>query len=270
MRRPALPLLVVACVVVAAVLAWLVVERTLGGAGGAGTDTGPRVSQTRTPGAFDRLDASGHLEIEVVQGTGHEVVVEAPAGDQARVRTRVDGRTLFVSAGERHGRWRPFGRHTSEAPRLRVVAPAIESIALAGAVKLHASRLAVPALRVSASGATHVEIDSLEARTLRFAGAGAVRADLSGHVGEQSISLSGAGDIRAAALASDSAKVSIAGAGRVIVRADKTLNVKLAGAGSVEYYGDPALTQSVSGLGRVKRRDGEPASPRGRTRFELA
>lgn len=268
MRRSALPLLVAACIVVAAVLAWLVVQRTLGGLGG-GADPGPRVSQTRTTDAFDRLDLRGHLDVEIVQGTLHEVVVDAPAGDQDRVRTRVDGRTLVVSAGDPRGGWRPFRRHAADIARVRITVPALESVALAGAVKLRAARLDVPALRVSASGATHVEIDALQAESLRFSGAGAVKAEIAGRVGEQSISLSGAGDIRAAGLASDRAKVSVAGAGRVVVRAEKSLDVKLSGAGSVEYYGNPALTQSVSGLGRVKRRDGDP-SQRGRVRFELA
>ena len=91
---------------------------------------------------------------------------------------------------------------------------------------------------------------------------------IAGSVDDQAISLSGAGDFRAANLVSDTAKVTVAGAGRVVVNARRTLRVSLSGAGSVEYLGNPELTQSVSGLGRIKRRDADADA--GHTRFRLA
>ena len=82
------------------------------------------------------------------------------------------------------------------------------------------------------------------------------------------VSLSGAGDIRAPRLASESAKVTVAGAGNVVVYAEKSLRVSLSGAGNVEYLGNPEVKQSVSGLGRVKRRDAD--ATRARSRYHVA
>jgi hypothetical protein len=270
MRRSALPLLVAVCVVVAAVLAWLVVQRVVPGLVGPGGDPGPVVTQTRSTGTFDRLECKGQVEIVLIQGDRHEVTIEAPEAEQARIRTGVDGRTLTIVAREPKVGWRAFRGSSVTVPRVRVTVPTIEAIALSGAVRLAAPKLEVAALRIAANGATSLQVDSLTAQSLKLSGAGAVKADLSGRVVEQTISLSGAGDIRAGGLASETAKVSVAGAGRVVVHAEKALRVSLSGAGSVEYYGDPELSKSVSGLGRVKRRDGEPASPRSRTRFEVA
>ena len=105
MRRSALPLVVVACVIVAAVLAWLVVHRIFRAP--ADEPAGPAVAETRAPGAFTKIDASGHLDIEIAQGDRHEVVVEAAEGDQRRITTVVEGDTLRIDTRQTRGIERP-------------------------------------------------------------------------------------------------------------------------------------------------------------------
>ena len=258
MRRSALPIQIVACTVVAAILAWLVTQRLFHGPGAEET-SGPVTSELRTPGTFTKLDISGRADIELVQGPRHEVAVEATPGHQDRIRTRVEGSTLIVST-DGHSGWRPF-RGPGRTPRIVITAPTLETVALAGALRLKAGTLDVPALRIAASGATNVKIDALKTDALRFAGSGAVKAELAGQASDLTLSLSGAGDVRAAQLLSEAAKVSVSGAGKVVVNASKTLRVSLSGAGSVEYLGNPEVKQSVSGIGRVKRRDGGDSAP---------
>jgi Putative auto-transporter adhesin, head GIN domain len=265
MRRSALPVLLIACTIVAAVLAWLVVQRMFR-AGPSDEASGPAVAETRALGAFSKIDVSGNAEIELVQGDRHEVVVEAAAGDQDRIRTEVDGVTLRIVTGKRHG-WRAF-EGPVRTPRIVVRAPTFESIAAAGAIRISSPSLNVASLRIAAAGTTTLRFDSLKADSLRIAGSGAVKADLAGKVTDLAISLSGAGAIRAPQLVSETAKVSVAGAGVVVVNAEKSLRVSLSGAGSVEYLGNPEVKQSVSGLGRVKRRDADTAPTR--TRFQVA
>lgn len=251
MRRSALPVVVVACAIVAAVLAWLVVGRMFRATSGA--PAGPPVAETRAVGEFAKLDVSGHLKLEIVQADRYEVVVEAAPGEAARVRTEVSGRTLRITAKAAGGR---RGRDGVDRD-LRVVvrAPSIEAVDLSGTVKFTAKALSVPAFRIDASGATSIRIDSLDVESLRLVGSGAVEADLAGRATEQSISLSGAGTVRGARLRSLSARVDVSGAGSVVVNAEKSLRVSLSGAGIVEYLGTPELEESVSGLGRIKRRD---------------
>lgn len=265
MRRSALPLVIVACVIVAAVLAWLVVQRMFRAP--SDEPAGPAVAETRTPGRFTKVDISGHADLEIVQGDRYEIVVETLAGNQPHVRTEVEGSTLRITTSRPHG-WSAL-RGAERVPRIVVRAPTIESIASAGAVRLTAASLDVPSLRIAASGTTSIRIDALKAESLRIAGAGAVKAELAGKVTDQSISLSGAGAVRAPQLASENAKVSVSGAGSVVVNAAKTLRVSLSGAGTVEYLGNPEVKQSVSGLGRVKRRDAVDAGP-APARFQVA
>jgi len=261
MRRSALPVLITACVIVAAVLAWLVVQRVFRPAP-APESAGPAVAEVRTPGAFTRVIVNGLASVELVQGDRHEVSVEGPPGSAGRVRTRVDGGTLTITSHGGQVELPLFGGGgTDVRPRIVVTAPSIESIVADGAVTISAGRLEVPTLRVAASGATKLRIDDLKADSLRLSAAGAVHVDVAGTVTDQSISLSGAGDFRGARLVSETAKVSVSGAGRVVVNVEKTLRVSLSGAGNVEYLGNPEVKESVSGIGRVRRREtsAEPA-----------
>jgi hypothetical protein len=261
MRRAALPLLIVACVVVAAVLAWLVLQRAFRPA--TVTTVGPAVAEVLAPGPFRRIAVNGLASVEIVQGDRHEVRIEGPAGS---VRARVDDGTLTIANRGGKVELPLFGGESQVRPRVVVTAPAIDAIAADGAVQIVARRLETPSLRIAASGATKIRIDDLEAETLRLSGAGAVHVEIGGRVRDQSISLSGAGDYRGARLESESAKISVAGAGRVVVNAAKSLNASLSGAGSVEYLGDPEVKQSVSGIGSIKRREKSAAAARARFR----
>ncbi|HQU49292.1 MAG TPA: head GIN domain-containing protein [Casimicrobiaceae bacterium] len=263
MRRSALPVVIVACVIVAAVLAWLAVGRMFRAA--AEDAAGPPASEVRPVGEFSKLDVSGLVNLTIIQANRREVVVEAARGQASRVRSEVSGNTLRITVRP------PRGKRIRDAadPDLRVVVrtPSIEAIELSGAVKLAAPALAVPALAIDASGPASIRIDALQVDSLRFVGSGAVEAELAGRATEQSISLSGAGRVRSPRLASASARVDVSGAGIVVVNAEKSLRVDLSGAGVVEYLGNPELEEHVSGLGRIKRRDSaEAAPPRARLR----
>jgi hypothetical protein len=183
------------------------------------------------------------------------VQVEAVRKQLAGVRTQVNGGTLTIAHGATRSWWSAFFGGGGRGARVRVTFRDLDAIGATGAVKIRAESLKVDRLKVSASGATSLKIDELDAKELSVTGSGAMRVELAGHVTEQRVSISGAGDYRAADLASEDARVSVSGAGRVVVQVEKTLKIGLSGAGAVEYIGNPKVTQQVSGAGRVKRRD---------------
>ena len=106
-----------------------------------------------------------------------------------------------------------------------------------------------------------MRINGLDTKELAIAASGAVKAEIAGRATDQRIAISGAGDYRAAGLASDNARVAVSGAGKVFINATKTLKVSISGAGSVDYLGDPKVTQEISGMGRVKRRESAQRDP---------
>ena len=266
MRRSALPILIVACVVVAAVLAWIAMQRFFPRS--APAESGPVTTEIRTPGEFTKVDVSGHFDVELVQGPKHEVTVEAPPDLLGTIRTTVTGPKLTIRM-ERSG-WRPF-QGASRVPKIVVTAPTFEAVAAAGTIRISSHSLDVDSLRLAAAGATTLRFEKFHADSLRLAGSGALKAQFAGEAREFTVSLSGAGDVRAAELVAEEAKVSVAGAGHVVVNAAKALRVSLSGAGSVEYFGNPEINKSISGIGNIKRRDGPPVNaPAEKARYQIA
>jgi len=250
MRRFALPLLILAAVIVAAALAWITLTR------GGGTGGVEMTTEVRAVEPFDRLEINGRAEVLLVQGERESITVETAARSQSRVLALVEKGTLIVNAGVSRRWWSGLvGGRAAITPRIVIGFKSLDAIALSGAVQLTADRLQASELKIGASGGSTLRLDGISADSLRLTGSGALKATLAGEVSEQRISISGAGDVRADKLASQTAVVDVSGAGSIVVNVAKTLRASISGAGSVEYYGDPDVKQSVSGIGRVKRRE---------------
>ena len=185
--------------------------------------------------------------------------METAARQLPHVQAEVRDRTLHIT-GEGHRSWwgTVFGGGARVA-RITVTLREIESVRAGGTIRLKADGLKADTLALVVAGAAAVRIAGLAARTLSVSGSGAVKLDIAGRVDEQKIAISGAGAYRAAALASDYARVNVSGAGKVFINAAKTLQISISGAGSVEYVGDPQVTKEISGVGRIRKR--EAAAP---------
>ena len=259
MRRFTLPLVILASVAIAALLAWLALSTASFGDRRAHAEkqarrAGSVVTQTLPP--FKRLDVSGTAELTLVQGTTESVAIATPARREDRIDAEVRGDTLYIESGDSSRWWDlVFGGGGSRTPQIVVTFTNLESIAAAGTVKLIAAEIKVPDLRIAGAGGTSVKIDNLQSGQLRLSGAGAIKAEIGGRVTDQNVSIAGAGEYRGGKLVSQNATVSVAGAGQVVINAEKTLNATISGAGSVDYIGDPKVTERVSGAGRVRRRD---------------
>jgi hypothetical protein len=194
-------------------------------------------------------------DITLVQGASDAVRFEAPARQKGRVRIEVRDGTLHVDSAP-SGRFLSFLFGGSARPlRATITFRQLEAVEVSGAVKLRAEGWKAEKLAFSVSGEATLRIAGLDVDELALSASGAVKADVAGRATEQRIAISGAGNYRAAELASDSARVAVSGAGKVLVNVAKTLKVAIAGAGSVEYIGDPTVTQDISGVGRVRRRE---------------
>jgi Putative auto-transporter adhesin, head GIN domain len=219
---------------------------------GTGGDT--RVEERTLP-PFHQVAIQGFADVTLIQGNTEALSVAATRKQLRRMDIRVkDGRLTLAS--HQPGRWwfDIFGGGARPA-RVTLNLRSLDAISAEGAVKVRADRLATDRLAVSASGATFVGITDLDAKELTIDGSGAMKIEIAGRAVRQSVEISGAGDYRAADLASESASVEVSGAGRVVVRVDKALAVDLSGAATVEYLGNPKVTRQISGVGRVKRRE---------------
>jgi hypothetical protein len=247
MHRSTLPLLILAAVVVAALLAWWTLSR------GIGVEAGDQRARHEPLPPFHRIELGGSADVTLVQSDAESIDVQAARYARV-VADVVDGR-LRVRAEDRRRWWnRLFGGRSPSTPRITLRFRTLDVIDANGSVKIRAGRLDAQSLRIAASGGASLAIDDLQAASLRVSGSGALAAKIAGRVGQQSVSISGAGSYQAEKLVADDATVNVSGVGEVVVHAEKTLRANISGAGVIEYTGDPVVTEHVSGIGRVKRR----------------
>jgi Putative auto-transporter adhesin, head GIN domain len=254
MRRLSLPLVIVGCIALAALLTWIAVSSSFGRRASPAIRA-PVATETHQLGPFTKIDVSGSADVSLVQGDAESIALPSGPRDQGIVRAEVRDGTLFVESFN-HARWWDtlFGGRESQ-PTIVIAFKNVDDIAVAGTVKVSAAKLRAESLRIAGAGGTSLRIDDLDARDLKVSGAGALRADLAGRAADAAITISGAGEFRGAKLVTQNASVTVAGAGKVTVNAEKTLKATISGAGSVDYLGDPKVTESVSGAGRVRRRE---------------
>jgi hypothetical protein len=249
MRRLSLPLVILLSVVIAACLTGLALAQS--------PEKRDEVqTETTALAPFKRIDVSGSAVIVLVQGTNGPLVASVPSNTSAKVSVKVQKETLIIKAAD-GGRWwsNLFGRGPGGTTTLTINFKDLESIDVAGAVRIQAREIRVPALSIDGSGGTTILIDDLRATTLSVDASGALKAELAGQVTDQNISVSGAANYQAGKLVSDNAKVDVSGAGKILIHARKKLSAGISGAGMVEYIGDPVVHESISGAGHIKRRD---------------
>jgi hypothetical protein len=254
MRRLSLPLVILGCFALAALLAGIAVSSSFGRRPPPAARA-PVATTTQPVAAFHRIDVSGTADVSLVQGEAESVALPSAPRHEAPVTAEVRDGTLYVES-HNHERWWDtlFGNRESQPP-IVITLRNVDDIAVAGTVRVTAAKLRADALHVSGAGGTSLRIDDLDARELKVSGAGALRAELAGRAADATVSISGAGEFKGGKLVTQNAQVIVAGAGKVTVNAEKTLKATISGAGSVDYVGDPKVTESVSGAGRVRRRD---------------
>jgi hypothetical protein len=254
MKRLVLPLILLLAVAAAVAAAWHVLNRGFAH-GGPGMRGGEIATEQRALPPFSKLAVDGLAEVTLVQGTTDSVTLEAPGKQMRNVVAEVSDGALRLRSGDSREWWGLLFGGPQRPIRAVVTFRDLSEVKVAGAVKLRADAWKTDHLALGVSGAASLRISGLETNSLAVAGSGAVKAEIAGRATEQRIAISGAGDYRAANLASENARVAVSGAGKVIVNAAKTLNVGISGAGSVDYLGDPTVTQDISGAGRVRRRE---------------
>jgi Putative auto-transporter adhesin, head GIN domain len=209
----------------AAAVSLLAAAAALSGCG----DGGPKVTQTRTVGAFDRIEVNGSSDVYVRTGPRGPLQVTAGRKVIDHVDTNVQDGTLKVTTG-----WHGFHLGSDfGGTRVRVTVPSLRGVTIRGAGDVDLRRVTGPSL------------------TLRIAGSGDVEG--TGRVDSLDAEVAGSGDIRLADLAARNARVRVRGSGDSDLNVSDSLDVGVAGSGEVTYRGHPTLRSNIAGSGRVAR-----------------
>ena len=120
--------------------------------------------------------------------------------------------------------------------RLALTSNVLEGASFSGASRLDAHQLSGPKFYLETTGASNVTLD--------------------GAVDELVANMTGASDLRAEALQTKIAELSVTGAGDARVAVSDTLNVSITGAGKIEYIGNPPhIEREITGAGSIRKRE---------------
>jgi len=181
----------------------------------------------RQIGAFANIDASGAFQINWYDGAPN-LRIKTDENLFPYVESEISGSTLRLRIREQirptHGITVSIASPTREAAKIR------------GAVKLAASQLTGPRFALEGTGASRVSLD--------------------GNIDQLLADVTGASDLKAGALQTKTAEISIQGAGDAEVAVAEKLKVAIAGAGKVSYSGDPpTIEKHISGVGSLRHKD---------------
>jgi hypothetical protein len=196
----------------------------------AGCGGGPRVTETREVAAFDRVDVSDNVRVEVVRGSGRQVEVYAGEDVMDRVQTESVGGVLRIDLRDRGI---VIGPDPLGDVRVLVAAGALASVRI--------------------RGAGDVTLTGLDSDTLELEVEGAGNIDARGSADRLVATFQGAADANLSELVARTARVRVQGAADADLNVREALDVTIQGAADVSYRGDPVVRSDIEGAGDLDR-----------------
>jgi hypothetical protein len=214
--------------------------------------SGQITTETRTPGSFAGVLASGAIDVVVRQGERDDVQLKADDNLLPLIETVIEDRsglqTLLV-------RWKRGESVRSRNPiQVTITARRLARIGIEGSGDVLIERMESPQLALVIAGSGDMKAHQLKNDQLSVTISGSGDLHAAGSAARLLVSIAGSGDVNTLNLMADDVKVSIAGSGDVAIQANKTLHAAIAGSGDISYTGQPAITKSVAGSGTVRRR----------------
>lgn len=188
--------------------------------------SGTAKTEKRNVSGFNKIDASGAVNVDVTIGSGFAVEVTADDNLLANVKTEASGDTLKIFTED--------SISTKTKINVRVSMPEIENFEVSGASSGSIANVKADDLELKASGASKIKIE--------------------GRAKDLNADLSGASSLDAFDLKTENAKVEASGASKANVSATGDLDVDASGASQINYQGEPRnLTQNSSGASSINK-----------------
>lgn len=190
------------------------------------------------------ITLQGSLEVQLTQGEGQSVEVEAQENLVDLVETTVKDGHWTIRTRECYRTDKPFVVH------LRV--PKIDRVTVQGSGDVNGMGTFTGNsfnLDVQGSGDLKINVNGGSVKA-SVQGSGAVK--ITGTCDDLAATVQGSGDVKAAGLKAGRARVNVMGSGDIAVQTNGALEGEILGSGDVEYVGTPSpLSVQVTGSGRV-------------------
>lgn len=200
----------------------------------------------RNPGSFSKIEASGNIEVEIIQDTVESVLVISHPNIAQHVITNVVDSVLHISTEK---------TFVNREIKVIVRANQFSNIHADGMVQISSEgRIRSDNLEIKLSGFTKADLDVHVSQDLIANLSGSTELELEGLAYSFNAESSDISNIEAYGLLVRNANIKATGTSQVEVNAADSLWVVLTGTSTLTYMGNPAhVKESLSGLARIKR-----------------
>ena len=212
------------------------------------TGDGNIKTETRSPGQFNGVEASGSIDLYVMQDANRSVKIEADQNllEYIEVFTKNDKLIVRTKNG--------YNLRPSQDIKVYVSSPVYTTLEVSGASDIFSQNQLVSndEIALEMSGSCDGKLD-LKAPKITTDLSGACNIEIKGEAKDFRAEGSGSIGFKCFGLMAENVDVDISGAGDAEVYASVKLNVDVSGAAGVKYKGNASVSQKVTGAGSVKK-----------------
>ena len=199
--------------------------------------------------SFDRIQVEGPFDVTLSTGRASSAVASGSQQAIDRVSLEVQGRTLRIRPNR--SSWGGYPGADAGPLRIQVSTHELRAAAVSGSGRVMIDRAKGMRFDLSVAGSGSIGIGSIEADNLSVGLMGSGKVTLAGKAKELLATINGAGDLDAARLMADDAKINSDTAGSVSLAVRRAVNVTATGQGDTIITGNPACKVKSLGSGRV-------------------
>lgn len=199
---------------------------------------------------FDRVQVQGPYVVTLATGQSPSAVVTGSNEAIERVSVDVQGRILRVRPNP--SAWGGYPGESVGGITIALSTHDLRAVSVTGSGSLTVDKAGGLKFDVGASGSAKVAIGALDADALSLGLLGSGRITLAGKAKSLKATISGSGDLDAAALAVDDADLQADTSGNIGLAVRRAAKVHATGAGDVVITGKPACAVDAPGAGRVR------------------
>lgn len=198
---------------------------------------------------FDRVQVDGPFEVTLATGRPSSALVSGSATAIERVSLEVQGRTLRIRPNR--SSWGGYPGEGAGPVRIALGTHQLRAASVSGSGALSIDRAQAMRFDVAVSGSGRISLGEIKADTLIVGLLGSGQIELGGQAKDFRATIQGSGDLKAAKLTAEDARVNSDTAGTIELAVRRSANVRATGPGDTRIIGSPACTVKALGSGRV-------------------
>jgi len=206
-------------------------------------------TQTYTFTDFTTINVSSAFKVNVTQSSQYSITITANEESLDQIEVNKAGNTLTITV-------KPGSIFTNFSPQAQITMPKLENVVFSGATHGTAEGFnSQDPITINLSGASSLDIKSLQAGNITTDVSGASRFTATGTANDLVCTASGASTLNLLNLTANNANMNLNGASHATINVNGRLDADVSSASTLEYTGSPTLgTINTSGASTINKK----------------